>query len=61
VVLVTPEIHWNIGDIGRTCLAAGAYLYLIKPLGFSLSPAEEFGRKWHPVLLKKPSFITISN
>ncbi len=36
VVLVAPEIHWNTGNIGRTCLAAGAGLHLIKPLGFSL-------------------------
>jgi tRNA (cytidine/uridine-2'-O-)-methyltransferase len=37
VVLVEPEIHWNTGNIGRTCLAAGAKLHLIEPLGFSLS------------------------
>ncbi len=36
VVLVEPEIHWNTGNIGRTCLAADASLHLIKPLGFSL-------------------------
>ncbi|MBW2516415.1 MAG: tRNA (cytidine(34)-2'-O)-methyltransferase [Deltaproteobacteria bacterium] len=36
VVLVSPEIHWNTGNIGRTCVATGAYLHLIKPLGFSL-------------------------
>jgi tRNA (cytidine/uridine-2'-O-)-methyltransferase len=36
VVLVAPEIHWNTGNIGRTCLAAGACLHLVKPLGFSL-------------------------
>ena len=36
VVLVEPEIHWNTGNIGRTCLAADAYLHLIRPLGFSL-------------------------
>ena len=36
VVLVAPEIHWNTGNIGRTCVATGAYLHLIKPLGFSL-------------------------
>lgn len=36
VVLVTPEVHWNTGNIGRTCLGAGAFLHLIKPLGFSL-------------------------
>jgi tRNA (cytidine/uridine-2'-O-)-methyltransferase len=36
VVLVNPEIHWNTGNAGRTCLAAGATLHLIEPLGFSL-------------------------
>lgn len=36
VVLVEPEIHWNTGNIGRTCLAADACLHLIRPLGFSL-------------------------
>jgi tRNA (cytidine/uridine-2'-O-)-methyltransferase len=36
VVFVAPEIHWNTGNIGRTCLAVGARLHLIKPLGFSL-------------------------
>ncbi len=36
VVLVYPEIHWNTGNAGRTCLAAGATLHLIEPLGFSL-------------------------
>lgn len=36
VVLVHPEIHWNTGNIGRSCLAAGATLHLIEPLGFSL-------------------------
>ncbi len=36
VVLVTPEVHWNTGNIGRTCLGAGAHLHLIEPLGFSL-------------------------
>jgi tRNA (cytidine/uridine-2'-O-)-methyltransferase len=36
VVLVQPEVHWNTGNIGRTCLGAGARLHLIEPLGFSL-------------------------
>jgi tRNA (cytidine/uridine-2'-O-)-methyltransferase len=36
VILVAPEIHWNTGNIGRTCLAADASLHLVKPLGFSL-------------------------
>ena len=40
VVLVHPEIHWNTGNAGRTCLAAGATLHLIQPLGFSLDERE---------------------
>ena len=36
VVLVEPEIHWNTGNAGRSCLAAGAQLHLVQPLGFSL-------------------------
>ena len=36
VVLVAPEIHWNTGNIGRTCLAVDARLHLIEPLGFTL-------------------------
>ena len=37
IVLVEPEIHWNTGNVGRTCLAVDATLHLIEPLGFSLS------------------------
>lgn len=40
IVLVHPEIHWNTGNAGRTCLAVGARLHLIKPLGFSLDERE---------------------
>src|SRR5262245_35106396 len=40
VVLVYPEIHWNTGNAGRTCLATGATLHLIEPLGFSLDDRE---------------------
>lgn len=40
VVLVHPDIHWNTGNAGRTCLAAGATLHLIEPLGFSLDDRE---------------------
>ena len=40
VVLVHPEIHWNTGNVGRTCLATGATLHLIEPLGFSLNERE---------------------
>jgi tRNA (cytidine/uridine-2'-O-)-methyltransferase len=40
VVLVHPEIHWNTGNAGRTCLAANANLHLIEPLGFSLDERQ---------------------
>lgn len=36
IVLVTPEIPYNTGAIGRTCVALGLELILIKPYGFSL-------------------------
>ena len=36
VVLLEPEIHYNTGNIGRTCVATGSRLHLIGPLGFSL-------------------------
>ena len=39
VVLVEPEIPQNTGNIARTCLAAGARLHLIEPLGFDLDGA----------------------
>ena len=34
IVLHEPEIPQNTGNIGRTCVAAGAKLWLIRPLGF---------------------------
>ena len=40
VILVHPEIHWNTGNAGRSCLAAGATLHLVEPLGFSLGERE---------------------
>lgn len=36
VVLVTPEIPANTGNIGRTCVVTGSRLQLVGPLGFSL-------------------------
>lgn len=36
VVLHEPEIAANTGAIGRTCVAAGAALWLVRPLGFHL-------------------------
>ena len=40
VALVEPEIPWNTGNVGRTCLAAGARLHLVRPFPFSLSERE---------------------
>lgn len=36
VVLYAPEIPPNTGNIGRTCVAVGAKLWLVKPIGYSL-------------------------
>ena len=37
IVLLEPEIPANTGNIGRTCVATGTTLHLIKPLGFDIS------------------------
>ena len=37
IVLFEPEIPQNTGNIMRTCVALGATLHLIEPLGFELS------------------------
>ena len=37
IVLHEPEIPANTGNVGRTCVAAGARLHLIEPLGFRLN------------------------
>jgi len=37
ITLHQPEIPNNTGNIGRTCVAVGAALHLIRPLGFSTS------------------------
>lgn len=36
VVLYEPEIPQNTGNIGRSCVAVGAKLWLVRPLGFRL-------------------------
>lgn len=40
IVLLEPEIPANTGNIGRTCVATGTRLHLIKPLGFRLDEKE---------------------
>lgn len=37
IVLHEPEMPANTGNIGRTCVALGAVLHLIEPLGFRLN------------------------
>lgn len=37
IVLLEPEIPANTGNIGRSCVATGARLHLIEPLGFVLN------------------------
>lgn len=36
IALYQPDIPQNTGNIGRTCVAVGAKLWLIRPLGFRL-------------------------
>jgi len=40
IVLHEPEIPANTGNIGRSCVAAGARLHLIEPMGFQISEKE---------------------
>ncbi|MBC7852272.1 MAG: tRNA (cytidine(34)-2'-O)-methyltransferase [Pirellulaceae bacterium] len=37
VVLHQPEIPPNTGNVARTCVAIGAKLWLVKPLGFEIT------------------------
>ena len=36
IVLHEPEIPFNTGNIGRTCISTGSQLHLIRPLGFAV-------------------------
>jgi tRNA (cytidine/uridine-2'-O-)-methyltransferase len=36
VVLFQPEIPQNTGNIGRSCVALGAKLWIVRPMGFRL-------------------------
>lgn len=40
IVLLEPEIPANTGNIGRTCVAAGARLHLIEPIGFQINEKQ---------------------
>ena len=36
IVLVSPEIPQNTGNIARTCACTGAKLHIVKPMGFEI-------------------------
>ncbi len=40
IVLHAPEIPPNTGNVARTCVATGAKLWLVKPLGFVIDDAH---------------------
>lgn len=40
VVLVSPEIPPNTGNIARLCAATGSRLHLVEPLGFQITDAQ---------------------
>ncbi|MCF0162859.1 MAG: tRNA (cytidine(34)-2'-O)-methyltransferase [Fusobacterium necrophorum] len=54
IVLYQPEIPYNTGNIGRSCVLTNTHLHLIKPLGFSLDE-KQIRRSgldyWHSVKL----------
>ena len=40
IVLVNPEIPFNTGNIGRSCVATGTRLHLVGKLGFKIASKE---------------------
>ena len=40
VVLVSPQIPPNTGNVARTCAVTGSGLHLVEPLGFSLDEKD---------------------
>ncbi|WP_320046029.1 tRNA (cytidine(34)-2'-O)-methyltransferase [uncultured Ilyobacter sp.] len=40
IVLLNPEIPYNTGNIGRSCVLTNTALHLIKPMGFSLDEKQ---------------------
>lgn len=40
IVLFQPEIPQNTGNIGRTCTALGAKLWIVKPTGFRMDEKQ---------------------
>jgi len=56
VVLISPEIPWNTGSIGRVCVNSGTKLHLIKPLGFLIDDSSlkraglDYWEKLNPIV-----------
>lgn len=44
IVLLSPEKPPNTGNIGRTCVATGTRLHIIKPITFSLTDEKQLKR-----------------
>ena len=40
LALFSPQIAPNVGNIGRTCVATGTSLHLVRPFGFALNDAK---------------------
>lgn len=40
VVLYQPDIPQNTGNVGRSCVAVGAKLWLVRPLGFRVDEKQ---------------------
>lgn len=40
IVLINPEIPFNTGNIGRTCVATNSTLHLVGKLGFEINSKE---------------------
>ncbi|MHB0960445.1 MAG: tRNA (cytidine(34)-2'-O)-methyltransferase [Pirellulaceae bacterium] len=70
IVLHQPEIPQNTGNIARTCVAIGAKLWLVRPLGFQVGEKQvrragldywkylqlEVVDQWDELLLRIPDF-----
>jgi tRNA (cytidine/uridine-2'-O-)-methyltransferase len=52
IVLVSPQIPNNTGNIGRLCVATNSVLHLVEPLGFKLTDKmiKRAGLKYWPYL-----------
>ncbi|MFH0766489.1 MAG: tRNA (cytidine(34)-2'-O)-methyltransferase [Bacillota bacterium] len=65
IVLYEPEIPQNTGNIMRTCVAIGARLHLIEPLGFKIDESKlkrsALDYYKHLDYLSYPNFEAFSN